>query len=250
MAQTPKVAVPRTTTYQAYPAYQHNSIQNNLEIQPAVYEVDGEKINLSAEIIRNFLVSGDASIVTDQEILMFMELCKAQKLNPFVRDAYLIKYTKDKPAAVVTSIGAMEKRAAEFPEFDGIESGIIVALPNGQYQKRAGSFYVKGREGLVGGWATVYRKDRSVPTHVTVSLDEYQQRKKDGTLNQNWYSKPAVMIRKCAKATAYREAFPKQNAGLYEADEIRSETGETAPAPSFVPQEVIESNSYPGQIAE
>lgn len=45
---------------------------------------------LDANTVRNYLVSGNGR-VTDQEVVMFLQLCKAQKLNPFVKDAYLIK---------------------------------------------------------------------------------------------------------------------------------------------------------------
>ena len=41
---------------------------------------------LTAETVKNYLVSGNGA-VTDQETLMFIELCKAQKLNPFIREA-------------------------------------------------------------------------------------------------------------------------------------------------------------------
>ena len=54
---------------------------------------------LNAETVKNYLVSGNGA-VTDQEVLMFIELCKAQKLNPFIREAYLIKFGTS-PANIV-----------------------------------------------------------------------------------------------------------------------------------------------------
>ncbi|HAK9962793.1 TPA: phage recombination protein Bet, partial [Listeria monocytogenes] len=47
------------------------------------FEVNGEEVKLSGNIIRDYLVSGNAE-VTDQEIIMFLQLCKYQKLNPFL----------------------------------------------------------------------------------------------------------------------------------------------------------------------
>lgn len=41
-----------------------------------------EEVTLSPLVIRNYLVNGDAKNVTDQEVMMFMMLCKHQHLNP------------------------------------------------------------------------------------------------------------------------------------------------------------------------
>lgn len=190
------------------------------------FSVDGQTITLTKDDVKRYLVQGDASNVTDQEVMYFMALCKAQQLNPFVKDAYLIKYGIN-PATIVTSISALEKRASNNPEFDGIRSGIVIMKENGDVEEREGSCYLKSRETLIGGWAEIKRKDRSVPTRVSLSLDEFIQRKKDGSINSTWAGKPAVMIRKCAKATAYREAFPNQNAHLYDASEIQQITNNT-----------------------
>ncbi|EJX01846.1 phage recombination protein Bet [gut metagenome] len=183
---------------------------------------NGQKVRLSPATVKQYLVQGDGR-VTDQEIMLFMGLCKAQQLNPFAKDCYLIKYGSQ-PATMVTSIGALEKRASSFPEYDGMTSGLVILKEDGSIENREGACYLKGREILLGGWARVYRKDRATPTFVSCSLEEYAQRKKDGSLNSNWSNKPAVMIRKCAKACALREAFPAQNAGLYEASEVQQLT--------------------------
>ena len=49
--------------------------------------------------------------------------------------------------------------------------------------------------------------------------NEKLRRKKDGSLNGQWSSKPATMIRKVAQVQALREAFPDTLGGLYTADE-------------------------------
>ena len=54
------------------------------------YEAGGQEIQLSQSDVKNFLVSGDANRVTEKEFKLFLELCKFQKLNPFLRDAYLV----------------------------------------------------------------------------------------------------------------------------------------------------------------
>ena len=55
------------------------------------YTTDHGEITLTSKIVRDYLVPSD-SRVTDQEIGMFLKLCEYQKLNPFLREAYLVKY--------------------------------------------------------------------------------------------------------------------------------------------------------------
>ena len=54
------------------------------------YQLEGGQV-LTADTVKNYLVSGNGA-ATDQEVMMFIELCKAQRLNPFIREAYLIKF--------------------------------------------------------------------------------------------------------------------------------------------------------------
>ena len=54
------------------------------------YEAGGQEVTLSKDIVRKYLVNG-AGNVTDQEVTMFLGLCKHRRLNPFTREVYLIK---------------------------------------------------------------------------------------------------------------------------------------------------------------
>ena len=73
-----------------------------------VFRVGNDEVKLSNNLVKRYLVSGQGN-VTDQEIMYFMKLCKARNLNPFVKDAYLIKYTDKDPATVVVAKDAIEK---------------------------------------------------------------------------------------------------------------------------------------------
>ena len=78
------------------------------------YETDNGQVELSGEIIKKYLVpagkDGKPSLVTDQEVTMFLKLCQYQKLNPFLREVYLIKYG-NQPATMVTGKETFLKRA-------------------------------------------------------------------------------------------------------------------------------------------
>lgn len=178
------------------------------------------EIELTPEIVKNYLVNGEGK-VTDQEIVMFMGMCKANKLNPFNKDAYLIKYG-NQPATMVVSKDVFFKRAIDNPNYDGMKSGLIV-LKDDNIEKREGHIYIKDRETILGAWCEVFRKDWGHSLYQEVNFSEYAGYKKDGTLNSQWATRPAVMITKVAESTALRKAFTETLQGLYIAEEISEE---------------------------
>lgn len=195
-----------------------NTTQEKKELA-VIYEVDGEQIKLTPRIVQEYIVGTDAQISLP-EFKMFSSLCKARKLNPFLREAYCIKYGKQ-PAQIVVGKDAVLKRAILNPNYDGMESGVIVEkIETGDIIERQGTFYLKSKENLVGGWAKVYRKNWEFPTYCSVSFEEVAQKKSDGTLNSNWASKGATMVEKVAKVRALRETFVEELGGMYEAEEI------------------------------
>lgn len=202
------------------------------------YEVNGEKINLTPQIVRNYLVSGNKENVTIQELAMFINLCKFSRLNPWLKEAYCIKYGNE-PATMVVSKEAFQKRAEENVNYDGQQAGIIVIDYDGAIQYRTGSFKLPDDE-IVGGWAEVWRKDKTHSYRAEVSFDEYAGRKKDGSLNSQWAKKPATMIRKVAIMQALREAFPNNFAGMYSSEEQGVEDVHLNEMPMEQPKEIIE----------
>ena len=209
----------------------------NMDVKPttAVTSVTLESGSvLTADTVRNYLVSGGGN-VTDQEVVMFLELCKAQKLNPFVKDAYLIKYG-NQAAQIVTGKDVFIKRAYENPNFDGMRAGVVILKKDGSLEYREGSLKL-ANETLVGGWCEVYLKDKRCPAKAVVSFDEYAGRKANGQLNSMWANKGATMIRKVAQSQALREAFPSEFRGCYQKEELGAEYD--APT-TEIPPEVIE----------
>lgn len=195
----------------------------------AKFMAGGMEIQLTPEIVRNYLVSGTKENVTMQEVSMFINLCKYSGLNPWLREAYCIKYGSE-PATMVIGKEAFMKRAEADPNYDGFAAGIIIQDEEGGIEYRNGTMYTK-EEQILGGWAEVWRKDRSHSTRAEVSMEEYAGRKKDGSMNGQWSKKPATMIRKVALVQALREAFPKALGGLYTAEEQGQEEPETTSAP-------------------
>lgn len=175
------------------------------------YQANGEEVKLSPEIVKQYLVRGNDN-VTDQEVGLFLNLCKYQKLNPFLNEAYLVKYGKN--AQIIVGKESFMKRAENHDQYEGFKAGIIIKTSEG-IQEREGTFYIKGEEQLLGGWAEVYREDRSHPIKTTVSLSEYS------TGQSTWNTMPSTMIRKTALVQALREAFPEELGAMYTEEEVQ-----------------------------
>lgn len=180
---------------------------------PVVFEANGEEIKLTGHTVANYLTRGNGQ-VTEQEIVMFINLCKFQKLNPFLNEAYLIKFGQS-PAQIVVSKEAFMKRAESHPQYAGQSAGIIVER-NGELVEIEGAVKAS-KDILIGGWATIYRKDRERPTVVKISLEEF------GKSQATWKDMPQNMIRKSAIVNALREAFPEHVGAMYSEDEVQTE---------------------------
>lgn len=135
---------------------------------------DGQHFTVSFADVRNFICAK----ATDAECKIFLETCKQYKLNPFTKEAYLIHYDNkndDTASTIVLGKNCYLQMAERNPNFDGFEAGVIVLTADGQLLNREGSIVYDGDGGetLLGGWAKVYRKDRTRASYEEVKLSEY-----------------------------------------------------------------------------
>lgn len=201
------------------------------------YIAGGQEITLTEQTVVNYLVAGNGN-VSKQEVKMFMELCHYRGLNPFIREAYLIKYGNS-PATMVVGKDAILKKALSNPTYGSHEAGITLVNREGQIERRAGSMLL-AREELVGGWCKVTKATASGIGEIMheVSFDEYALRDSNGKLMSNWKNKPATMIRKVALVQALREAFPEDVSGMFEAEELGIDE-RTLPSAPVDPSKVV-----------
>ena len=179
------------------------------------YEVLGTHVELDLQFVKKYLVRGRSELVSDQEVVFFMNTCKSQNLNPLVQgEVYLIKYSRDDPAQMVIGKGKYLCRAQDHPDYLFKQDGITVARGNDIVQKEGCCLYPG--EKLIGGWCRVFfmRKDHERTTFKEVSFDEYNKNM------ANWKTKPATMINKVAISQCVREAFPKDYEGIYSEEEM------------------------------
>jgi phage recombination protein Bet len=162
------------------------------ELAVAYSDEKGQEIKLTASDIVEY-ISTDSS-VTEKEVFTFLNMCKYLKLNPFLKEIYLIKY-KDSPATFVISYQTLLKRAEKNKNFNGYETEVKGEIPN------------------MIATATVYRKDRSYPVKIAVNYSEavktiMDRQTKELRPTNMWKSMPEWMLRKVALARALKEAFP------------------------------------------
>jgi phage recombination protein Bet len=162
------------------------------------YQAGAKEIELTPSVIRNYLVAGNGK-VTDSEVMMFMKMCEFQGLNPFLREAYLVKYGNDYPATMITGKETFVKRASRNPYYKGHKVGMS--------------------EDAKSAWAEVYHSKLDFPIRVEVDYNEYVGLK-NGKPNKMWDSKPKTMLKKVALVQALRETFPEEFGGLYSPEEV------------------------------
>jgi len=181
------------------------------------YTPFGEKdaINLTPSRARSYLVTPTKTgkQPSDKELTTFLQICKIRRLNPWVRDAFLLGYDTGTGAKfdVIIAYQALAKRAEAHEQYDGMSCGVIV-VRDGETHEMDGAF-VLDTDNLVGAWATVFRKDRTIPTTHKINRSAYDKQR------AVWATDPAGMLVKCAKAGAMREAFPNDLGGMYTEDE-------------------------------
>lgn len=178
--------------------------------------MEGQHLTVTFDDVKNFICK-DATVA---ECRIFLETCKQYHLNPFTKEAYLIHYDNkngDTASTIVLGKTCYLKMAENHPQYDGFEAGVIVLIKDvGELVHREGSIVYRD-EDLLGGWAKVYRKDRSRPSYEEVKLSEYD------TGKSLWSGKKATMIRKVALVHALREAFPSTFGGLYDVSEVNAD---------------------------
>lgn len=195
--------------------------------RPITYRPLGasEDITLTINMVRKFLCvpTKKGILPSDADVVRYMMLCKANGLDPWTADCWLLGYDDDRKGptfSLITSHQSFLKRAEASPDYDGMESGVIVFRGENPEEAtdentvlREGDF-VHANEILLGGWARVYRKGRSRPSTDRIHRGVFD------TGKSRWAIDPAGMIVKVAEQSAMRKAFPSTLSGLYCREEM------------------------------
>ena len=174
-----------------------------------------------------------AKNATNDELLMFINVCKQMGLSPFLRQVHLVKRydskEKKEVAAVQVGIDGFRSIAEDTnayagnsdPDFTGMkereakvnkyENGKkITTTETYQAPEKATVVVKKIVQGLVCEFQATARWDEFYP---------------GDTVGFMWRSKPHVMLGKCAEAQALRKAFPKVLGTIYVPEEMQKAEG-------------------------
>jgi len=141
--------------------------------------------------------------LTDAEFQLFGEIVRATGLNPVTKEIWAIK--AGGRLQIMTGINGFLRIANSHPQFDGMEV---------EHQFEGTT--------LLACTVKVYRKDRRFPATATAYMAEYSKP------TPIWKQMPSVMLAKCAKSLAIREAFIQELGGLYTAEEMPSQYQQSA----------------------
>lgn len=180
---------------------------------------DGQEVSLTFDTIRKFLVAGKGNLVTPQELVYFMGICKTRKLNPFAKDCYLIKYSEQESAAIVTSVDYFRKRARAQADCRGWKRGVIVQKPDGTLRYSNG--LVLEDEILLGGWFEAQPEGWAYPFMLEVNLTGYIKKTRNGDITKFWQPEnQPTMIMKIAESQGLRTLWPDEFQGIHTREEI------------------------------
>jgi phage recombination protein Bet len=187
-------------------------IIENREIAPQ--DVFGKITRPQLELIKRTVAKG----ASDDELRLFIQVCKGANLNPFLRQAHLVPFWDSKDGverrAVIVGIDGFRSTAES--------SGAYAGNDDPAYDGETEITYSGGKAKVTvpnKATVTVYKmlEGQKCPFTATARWSEYYPGEKKGF---QWHTKPYLMLGKCAESLALRKAFPKLLSGMYSAEEM------------------------------
>lgn len=198
-----------------------NQNQNQSKNQIVAYkDINGRDVSLTIEVMKRILP--ELKKAKDDEIVNFALRCSAMGLNPLI-DVHNVSFGDTDVLTPIIKKDYYLQNAQLKADYRGFKAGVVVATEKGEIIEREGTIVASSEE-LLGGWAKVLTEKRG-EYYVSVSIEEYQMKKLDGSVNKMWRSKSGTMIRKVALSQALRDAYPIFS-GTYSEEEILTNNNE------------------------
>jgi len=188
----------------------------NHEIAPQ--DAFGHMSRQQLELIKRTVAKG----ATDDELRLFIQVCKGANLNPFLRQVHLVKRWDSRSGMEVGAIQVGIDGFRAVAESSGQYAGNDDPIFDGEKEiELAATQKVKAKKIVVPAkaTATVYKllEGHRYEFSATARWEEYYPGAKIGF---QWHIRPYLMLGKCAEALALRKAFPKLLSGMYAQEEM------------------------------
>jgi len=185
------------------------------EVAPA--DVFGKLQRSQIELMKRTIAKG----ASDDELKMFLQVCKGSNLNPFLKQVFLVPRWDSKVGAEIraiqVSIDGFRAIAEESGAYAGNTDPEFEGETNIEYSTKSdGKKTVSAPDKAT---VTVYKIVQGLKCEFTATARwaEYYPGDKQGFM---WKTKPYIMLGKCAEALALRKAFPKLLSGMYATEEL------------------------------
>lgn len=184
-------------------------------------DVFGKLSRAQIDLIKRTVADG----ASDDELRLFIQVCKGAKLNPFMKQAHLVPFWDSKEGinrrAIIVGIDGFRAIAESGGAYAGNDDAIFEGVEKLKTDKWENKKVVGQQEIDVPKKATVsvYKviAGQRYPFTASARWSEYYPGAKKGI---RWHNMPHLMLGKCAEALALRKAFPKLLSGLYAQEEM------------------------------
>jgi phage recombination protein Bet len=189
---------------------------------------------LKATVFPQSDTNGKPLVVTDAQLMVFLQVCHEYQLNPFTREIYAFP-TRGGGIVPMVPVDGWANIVNRNPQMNGVKfiDDWVVPDPKKPYDKS-----------LFSTTAIIYRKDREHPTEITEYMAECCLPNKDP-----WKRWPARMLRHKAFIQCARIAFSL--AGIFDPDEAEriAESEEPKKEPITRPSRQIEGTTTTASAA-
>ena len=185
----------------------------------ATNDAFGKLSRSQIELIKRTIAKG----ASDDELNMFIQVCKGAKLNPFLNQVFLVPRWDSREGKEVRTIQVSIDGFRSIAEDSKCYAGNDDPKFEGEQEIKLEKFsFVAPLKATV----KVYKMVKGLKCSFTATArwSEYYPGVKIGF---QWHKRPYLMLGKCAESLVLRKAFPKLLSGMYSPEEMEKGSSET-----------------------